>query len=93
MKPICVKCQRFYHPKRNGISFLEMMPEGKAQPGTAEPDKWHPYKLWLGDLWECLGCHNEIIVGVGQRQLVEHYQEDFNHHCSVYQPQIKVNDC
>ena len=24
MKPICVKCQRFYRPKKNGTSFVEM---------------------------------------------------------------------
>jgi hypothetical protein len=37
LKPICVKCQRFYRPSRNGVWFLEGMPtHNGAHPGKAE---------------------------------------------------------
>ena len=65
MKPICVPCQRFYRPKQNDYSFVEGMPTHGAKPGTEEPDKWRPYKLWLGDLWECKGCGSLEGLGLG----------------------------
>jgi hypothetical protein len=30
MKPICVRCERFMRPERNGYCFLEGMPGVKA---------------------------------------------------------------
>ena len=33
MKPICVPCQRFYRPKKNGFMFIEAMP--RATPEAA----------------------------------------------------------
>lgn len=79
MKPVCVPCQRFYRPAKNGFEFTEGMPvaNNRPQPGLAEPDKWKPYKLWSGDLWRCPDCGNEIIVGVGYAAISEHYQHDF----------------
>jgi hypothetical protein len=78
VKPICVSCERFMRPKRNGICFVEGMPTGNsARPGKAEPNKWKPYKLWAGDLWHCPDCRTEIVVGVGMRPLMEHYQDGF----------------
>ena len=67
MKPICVKCQRFYRAKKNGYYFIEGMPDTGALPGTAEPEKWHPYKVWSGDLWACEGCGHELISGTGRK--------------------------
>jgi hypothetical protein len=83
MKPICVKCQRFYRPKCNGIAFVENMPMGRAE----------PYKLWVGDLWECLGCGHELISGVGSQPVSEHYKADFKETVTSYKPEITINDC
>jgi len=97
MKPICTKCQRFYRPLKNGVGFLEMMPiDGHyptPKPGTEEPDKWKPYKLWQADLWVCKGCGTEIIVGAGSQPIAEHYQPNFEVKCRLYPPIVKINDC
>lgn len=94
MKPICTDCQRFYRPKENGVYFIEGMPtENGAEKGTAEPEKWKPYKLWSGDLWLCEGCGNTIIVGVGQRPIAEHFQPDFPKAVTSFGARLQVNDC
>jgi len=92
MKPICVPCQRFYRPKKNGVLLLEGMPIGQdVKPGTAEPEKWAPYKVWVGDLWECEGCGHETIAGVPSLPVTEHYQSDFKRYAECVTH--KVNDC
>ena len=94
MNPICVPCQRFFRPKKNDYSFIEgMLISDSGLPGTATPDKWRPYKLWSGDKWECEGCHTEIVVGVAQLPLAEHYQPEFGEIVVLYQPELQVNDC
>jgi hypothetical protein len=96
MKPICVKCERFYRPKANGTPFVEMMPTGgseRAEPGTSDRDSWTPYKLWMADLWECHGCGHELIVGAGRDPLAEHYQSDFAAKMEAVGATIIVNDC
>lgn len=94
-KPICVKCQRFYRPKRNGTPFMEGVPigNGLAPAGLEAPDQWKPYKLWMGDLWECEGCNHEIIVGVGWGPVSEHFLPNFKDAVEAYPPYIQVNDC
>jgi len=95
MRPICVPCQRFFRPKRNGFHFLEGMPTSNdAKPGKSERRKWKPYKLWVGDLMECPDCKAEIVSGFGGGPIAEHYEDDFwaevdrlNAH------QLQVNDC
>lgn len=82
-KPVCVKCQMFYHPSKNGTPFIEGMPSG---PG------WVPYKLWVGDEWECRGCGAKIIIGC-LHPVAEHYESSFKGHVEFYAPQIQVNDC
>lgn len=99
MKPICVPCQRFYHCFKNGYYFLEGMPiidgmAGRPQPGTAEPEKWKPYKMWVGDMWRCEGCGHQIISGVASHRLAEHYEPDFEALVKQYgADQLQVNDC
>ena len=93
MKPVCVPCQRFYRPEKNGYCFIEGMPDGSALPGLAEPEYWHPYKLWRGDLWKCQGCGSLIVVGVAQQPLGEHYQDNFAELVERFQPEVQVNDC
>lgn len=85
MKPICVKCKCFYTAKKNGFVFTEGMPVG-------DPEMhWGPYKLWVGDLWECRKCGHEIIVGVGSRQIAEHYEPDFTEKNAL--SELPVEDC
>lgn len=97
LKPICVPCQRFFRMKTQGYMFLEGMPkssEGRPLPGTQEPEKWTPYKLWAGDLWECEGCGAQIVSGTGQSRVAEHYEADFMRLVNVYKAdQLQVNDC
>lgn len=94
MRPICTRCQRFFKPKQNGCAFIESMPTSSAaEPGAATPDLWAPYKLWNGDLWECPGCGANIIVGVAQRPVAEHYEERFDDEVERYAPEVRVNDC
>ena len=95
MKPICKPCQRFFRPKKNGFAFVERMPVvNGAKPGTEEPEKWKPYKLWDGDLWECKGCGAEIIVGIASEPISEHYLDDFAETRASYPTaDYIVNDC
>ena len=99
MKPICVPCRRFYRPKKNGYPFIEGMPADNSRPqaGLAEPEKWKPYKLWNGDLWECPDCHAEIIVGFARQPWAEHYQSDFakkvESEAARVSELIQINDC
>jgi hypothetical protein len=94
MKPICIPCQRFYKPLRTGFAFVEGMPlENGAPPGTEAPEKWGPYKLWIGDSWLCDGCGNAIIVGVGSSRVAEHYEPDFKDLVERYDAHLQVNDC
>lgn len=94
LKPVCVPCQRFFRPKHNGESFLEMMPrESGAPSGTKAPELWEPYKLWRGDLWECQGCKAQIVVGVGRAPVAEYYEPGFEFDCQQAKVRIKVNDC
>ena len=89
-KPICVKCQLFFKPKKNGVYFEEGMPSGKDIAG--EPI-WEPYKLWACDLWECRGCGNQIIFGFGQNPVAEHYQPEYAEKILTHPPMLRVNDC
>ena len=54
---------------------------------------WQPYKLWLGDLWRCPCCGAEIIVGVAQRPIAEHYMSGYAAAVEMYQPKIQIDDC
>lgn len=95
MKPVCVPCQRFFRMKQSGFYFIEGMPaENHAPPGTAAPEKWKPYKLWVGDRWECEGCHAVILSGFGQQPINEHYRDDFAEQVQrLGADQLQVNDC
>jgi hypothetical protein len=94
MKPICVKCKRFYRAKKNGYYFIEAMPlENQAEPGTSDEASWTPYKLWSGDLWECQGCGHQLVSGVGSGPIAEHYQKGFPDAVQRYGPELQINDC
>jgi len=93
MKPICVPCQRFYRPKKNGFSFVEGMPINNAKPGKANADKWRPYKLWSGDLWECPDCGHQIISGTGHTPIAIQHEQGFDELVKGYNATFQVNDC
>jgi len=93
-KPICVPCQRFFRPKKNGFPVIEQMPtDNDAVPGTSQPEKWSPYKLWIGDLWECQGCKAQIVVGFASEPISEHFHEAFGNMVLDREAVFKVNDC
>jgi hypothetical protein len=88
IKPVCVKCQRFFRPKKNGIRLLEGRPIDNAKPGVEEAHNWLPYKVWQADLWECNGCGATIVHGSGKLPIWEDYKGPL--------PELeylKVNDC
>lgn len=91
-KPVCVPCQRFFRPKRNGYRLTEGMPIGNdVRPGTEDAARWKPYKAWIADLWECQGCGAQIVTGFGHEPLSVHHMPDFEAHHKL--SQMQVNDC
>lgn len=67
---------------------------GDIEPGLAEPENWHPYKIWCGDVWECQGCGAQIISGVGAGPVDEHYKDGFKERVKqLGADQYQVNDC
>jgi hypothetical protein len=71
-----------------------MPKSNNAEPGTAQPEAWEPYKLWVGDLWVCHGCGTEIVSGVAMNPIAEHYQDGFLKSVeSLNASQFQVNDC
>lgn len=95
LKPICIPCQRFFRMTKSGFYFIEGMPIGRdVEPGTAQAEKWKPYKVWSGDRWRCEGCGAEIISGTGHENIAEHYQDDFPAVVNrLNAAQFQVNDC
>lgn len=94
-KPVCVKCQCFYRPEKNGFCFTEGMPKGLNAPrGLRDPSAWEPYKLWRGDLWKCPDCNHLIIVGCASSNFHEHYLPGFTEAAAATgADQLQVNDC
>jgi hypothetical protein len=78
LAPICVACHTFYDRIKSGVAVEEGMPVEDA------PDRhlrhlpgWQPYKLWMGDLWECPNCNQQIVVGTGHNRIAEHYEPNY----------------
>lgn len=91
-KPVCVKCQKFFYPKMNGVVWEE----GKPWSNGSEPHEengWSSYKLWAADLWACPKCGHEIIVGHASRRFAEHYEPDYAEQRINYPPYVFVKDC
>ena len=84
MKPVCASCHLFFHAEKNGFYFEEGMPVGEG---------YAPYKLWVGDLWKCLGCGAQVITGVSADPIAEHYQPDYAELVAKFSPQLRVDDC
>lgn len=95
-KPVCVPCQRFFRMKKGGYYFIEGMPcgPGRAAPGTVEPERWQPYKLWASDLWECQGCGAQILSGFGLVPIAVQHEDDFERlRTELGADRLQVNDC
>lgn len=97
LKPICVKCQRFYRPYYNARMFVEGMPKDGLAPveavrGATHPEHWQPYKVWCGDEWICYGCGNLIIVGTGFTPVKERHHAGFAE-AVAKASYVQVNDC
>lgn len=91
-KPACIKCQRFFRPKKNGYVLTEMKPTSyMAEPGKQTPELWEPYKVWRCDLYECEGCGHQIAVGYGHDPSSQDYLPDFKE--EVLMSDSLVNDC
>ena len=92
-KPACLKCQRFYRPKKNGFFWLEAAPidPDRAVPGTEHPEQWRPYKIWNSDLWECEGCGHQLISGHGYNPVAIQHEPKF----ADWLQEVKgtINDC
>lgn len=66
----------------------------RIEPGTSMADQWEPYKLWIGDLWECQGCKAQIVIGISLGSPVaEHFQPDFKDKVAMLNATFQVNDC
>jgi hypothetical protein len=83
LKPICAKCERFFKPKKNGVAFEEGYGDGTRR----------PYKLWLGDLWECPNCEAQVIVGTGASPVVHAHEPGYSRLCESIGPTYFVDDC
>ncbi len=92
-KPVCVPCQRFFRPLKNGFACIEGMPDGNdTPPGTQAPERWSPYKLLLADKWQCRGCGATILVGFGGPIAIQH-QPDFAAQVERAGATFQINDC
>ncbi len=54
---VCVKCEKEMRPEKNGIYIEEHI-------GYDDP-----YRIWHADLWKCLDCNAQVIVGFGLNPL------------------------
>lgn len=98
LAPICVPCERFYRPKKNGFYFTEGKPHGASVEWDGKQGKhsagWTPYKVWAGDMWECPDCGAQIVVGVPHNRIAEHYELDFEDvRLRLNATQLLVKDC
>jgi len=95
MKPICIHCERFMRPKKNGVYFVEGMPtlprsEGGVGKGATG---WKPYKVWCGDLWICPSCEYQTIVGVGSAPVAEQHAPGFDSWLAAATLIPMIKDC
>lgn len=82
---VCIKCQKFFHPHKNGVVFEEGMPSHSIYhlKSVLDPDAfenaqaWKPYKLWRADELACPKCDARIIAGVARDNFAEHYEPDY----------------
>jgi len=98
LKPICVKCARFYRMQKQGVYFEEGMPaSGEAEKREDHPRGglvgWQSYKLWVGDRWTCPGCGHELLSGFGREPVSEHYKPDYRELKDRLNVTLRIDDC
>ena len=87
-KPICVLCQRFFRPFRNGAQMLENKPlDNGALPGIEAPTQWTPYKLWMAEPGS-VAVGATIAVGFGKTPIWEKHRGPLSERIDLC-----VNDC
>lgn len=92
MKPICVKCRKFYRLHKMGVAVEEGM-LGVSRIPSSDSSGWSPYKLWMANLFKCPKCGHEVIHGFGLSPMSEHYQPDYLEIRGRIPPYIFVPDC
>ena len=95
MMIVCVKCGKFFHPKKNGVYVEEGMPAGNGErwwEKDADED-WKPYKLWRADLIECRNCGAEVIAGFARAPVREHFMPDYAAYKAQVDVRVFVKDC
>lgn len=91
MMIVCVKCRRFFRPKKNGFVVEEGMPGGHKF--VDEASSWGAYKLWHADLLACPDCETQIVAGFGRKPISEHFMSDYTAWRERYPPQLFIPDC
>ena len=86
LKPVCVNCNLFFKPEKNGIHFEEGYQIG-------DTGKWGSYKLWVGDKWKCRGCGAEIIVGTPLDPVMLNHEPSYTERRAQFAPELRVDDC
>lgn len=77
---VCAKCNRAMRPKKNGVAFTEMAQD-------------RPYKLWMGDLWECQDCGAEMIYSHPQQSpIAESYEARFAAQMESFKPTYQAKE-
>ena len=62
--PVCVTCNREMFPEKNGVRAVLHASFG-------------PYEVYVADLWECLKCGVQVLVGFGRGPLAQHFEPEF----------------
>jgi hypothetical protein len=65
MTIVCVKCETEFKPHKNGAYLIEMFQSDRDI-----------YKIWQCDIWKCPICGVEVVAGLGQEPIMEHFQGD-----------------
>ena len=66
-RPVCVKDQVEFRCSNNEVDVLDT--SGESQ---------RAYKLWSADEFTCPVCHTKIVVGFGNRPVVQHFEDGFD---------------
>lgn len=88
---VCVRCRKFYRVKRIGVYIEEMAPLGPKDENGERG--WKPYKILVGDLFECETCGHQLVSGFGRGAVTEHYMKDYQRLKEALQPLFQVEDC
>ena len=83
--------------KKAGFAFIEGAPkpglDRLAERGKRHDDEWEPYKLWVGDLWECPGCDARILSGFANQPVAERHHSYMAEWTEKLHAELLVKDC